>query len=498
MPHGHCVLWREEILWPMVGSDILIFASYSAIPYGLFIFYKKRHDISPRVTRILILFACFIQLCGFTHLIGAYNYWHAEYHIELIVKFLTALVSLATAGVILTNIKELLLLPSPEQYQESLRKLQTLNNTLEEKVRQQTQRLKSKKNYLESIITVMNDALLEYIPIKDDSGEIIDFKCQAVNQKIESQAGVPASQIETDSVIRDQPHMVESGRIELLKEIYKTGKTVTFDPSEVKYNNRIFRTVYTKNELSDSVILILSNVTEREELKIQTIATSRLSALGELAGGVAHEINTPLQIILGATRKIKRIAQTQDFNDSIELIDSTVMRVSKIVKNLKRLSHGSVEEINNIDAKNFLSEISDFMATQISSAGLEYKKTFEEQETFELKTNEVALSQIVINLINNAIDELESANQTEKIVEIQVLSEKGVKVIEVNDNGPGVPSEFKSKIFRPFFTTKPTGKGTGLGLSLCTRLAEAMGAKIRLVQDDRTRFQIVFEEEGAL
>jgi low affinity Fe/Cu permease len=139
MPHGHCVLWQEKILYPMVASDVTIFLSYSAIPFGLFYFYRNRTDLSPKVKALLILFVLFIQFCGFSHLITAYNYWNADYHWELIIKVLTAFVSLATAIVVVKNIKALLELPSPQQYSLVNRKLKELNEKLEEQVKARTE-----------------------------------------------------------------------------------------------------------------------------------------------------------------------------------------------------------------------------------------------------------------------------------------------------------------------------------------------------------------------
>ncbi len=496
MPHGHCVLWREEILWPMVGSDLLIFASYSAIPFGLYVFYKKRTDISPGFTKLLILFVLFIQLCGLTHLISAYNYWHAEYHIEVILKIFTAIVSCLTAYVILKNLKRILLLPSPAQYRESLKKLQELNHTLEEKVAEQTREIESQKNYLESIIEVINDALIEYKPIRNEEGEIIDFSCHCINDKVEQELGLSQYEVNTESVLTDQAQLMNSGRFELLKEVYTSGKTFVFDPSDIQLNNRLFKGTYTKNHRDDSVLLTASNVTEREELKLQAISASRLSALGELAGGVAHEINTPLQIILGASRKLKRQLDTSNCDDSLNLIDNTVKRVSKIVKNLKRLSHGNIEEYHSFSIIEFLDGICDISQQRVLDAEIQFQKTYKDQEDFTIYSNEVALSQIVINLLNNSIDELSDLNQKEKIIEIKTYIDDENFVLEINDNGKGMSEEVEKNIFNPFFTTKPTGVGTGLGLSLCKRLADAMGATIDLTQDDRTRFRLTLPKRG--
>ena len=116
MPHGHCIRWKPELLLPIVGSDILIFLSYTTIPIALYIFYKKRKDLNFSSKLTLFLFFLFIQLCGITHLISAYNYWNSEYGIEMVLKVLTALVSVATAVSMFFIVPQLIKLPSREEH----------------------------------------------------------------------------------------------------------------------------------------------------------------------------------------------------------------------------------------------------------------------------------------------------------------------------------------------------------------------------------------------
>jgi len=497
MPHGHCVLWREEILWPMVASDVLIFLSYSAIPFSLYTFYKKREDISPSVTRLLILFALFIQLCGITHFIGAYNYWHAEYFIELFFKVFTAIVSMATAAVILKNTNVLLALPSPKQFEQANEELKRLNEGLEEKVQEQTKIINARKNYLESILNVLNDGILEFSPRKNQIGDVIDFSCRVINEQVLEHTGLKKEQLETDSIVNRESPYGEVGRFRLIRDIYLTGLSRTYDPSPLKFNNRIFRTTYTPNKNNDSVLLILSNVTEREELRLHSISNSRLSALGELAGGVAHEINTPLQIISGSARQLVRGIEnpTQVQKEARVQIETTVNRISKIVKNLKRLSQGDLDDIYELDLQAFLKEISDFVSERIRTNDISFKESFLEGRAHFIRANEIALSQIVINLINNAVDALrEEQNKEGKEIEISILDEGEKIIIEVADNGAGIPQSIVEKIFTPLFTTKDVGKGTGLGLSLSSRLATGMKAQLRLKQDERTKFQVIFNK----
>lgn len=494
MPHGHCVLWQGKILFPMVASDIIIFLSYSIIPFGLYYFYKRRTDLTFKLKGVIFLFALFIQLCGFSHLIMAYNYWHAEYHWELIIKMLTALVSLVTAIFFIKKVKVLLELPSPAQYQLLNDQLKDLNQNLEKEVRERTEEIKQDKLLQESILNAIDDGIIEFTPIKDGQGTIIDFSSKVINEKITKHTGLPKEKLETDSMNRDLPEYRVNGRFDDFLDIYKNNETKTYDPSNISINHRVFRAIYTKNIKNDSIILFLSNITESENLKLQTIANSRLSALGELAGGVAHEINSPLQIISGATRQIERQLPevSPEQKASFELIKTTIKRISSIIKNLKRLSHSGSDELRTIEVTPFLEQLNEFVATKIKDASISLKETYKKEKTFNIEANEVALSQIIINLINNAVDELSLINDREKEIEISIVNNGHNKIIAIIDNGNGISEENLKKVFNPLFTTKEIGKGTGLGLSLSSRLAQSMNAHIQIFQDGRTHFQIIF------
>lgn len=498
MPHGHCVLWREEILWPMVGSDAIIFLSYSAIPFGLFYFYKNRTDLSTKVKKILILFVLFIQLCGLSHLIGAYNYWNADYYTELLVKLATAVISMVTAIIVLKNIKALVSLPSPEEFRLTNLRLNELNENLEREVKKQTEKIQEERNFLKAIMEGMNDGIAEITPIRGPSGEISDFSFRPINDQILYHTGMSKEELTMPSMNEAVPEFMKNGRFKDYKRILLSEKTEVYDPSPFDANGRIFRAVYTKNKENDSLLLFIANVTEREELKMTNIQNSRLSALGELAGGIAHEINNPLQIIDGAARMVSRQIEsaTPEVKESLEMIRETVKRVSKIIGNLKRLSRNELNTLQKVQLKSFLDDIKDFVAQKIKNNGIVFLDTYNESKVETLIFNQVALSQILINLIHNSIDELvetvkESPNHTPQI-DLSIKEEDNRVIIEVSDNGRGIPESKRDLIFNPLYTSKEVGHGTGLGLSLSKNLATQMNAEIRLKIDNRTRFQVVF------
>jgi PAS domain S-box-containing protein len=123
MPHGYCLMWQPDVLWLHVISDLLIATAYFSIPLALLIFVKKRKDLQFR--RIFILFACFILLCGLTHLMSIYTMWHGAYALHGVLKALTALVSVMTAYVAFNSLDEAIAIPSRQEFELALEKAAT-------------------------------------------------------------------------------------------------------------------------------------------------------------------------------------------------------------------------------------------------------------------------------------------------------------------------------------------------------------------------------------
>lgn len=161
MPHGHCYMWKPDILWMHVVSDIVIALAYYSIPIALFYFVRKRHDLKYK--SLFILFAAFILLCGTTHIMGVWSVWHGTYRLSGSIKAATALVSLATAVVMWPIIPKALRIPSPTQLAETNAsllgeiedrkkaeaELQAYKAELEQKVRERTAALESLNQQLQ-------------------------------------------------------------------------------------------------------------------------------------------------------------------------------------------------------------------------------------------------------------------------------------------------------------------------------------------------------------
>jgi PAS domain S-box-containing protein len=214
---------------------------------------------------------------------------------------------------------------------------------------------------------------------------------------------------------------------------------------------------------------------EIENQKFHTLAHSKLTALGEMAAGIAHEINNPLTIILGRVDHAKRLIEAGrmtelEMSQSILKIESTTLRISKIVKSMKSLSR---ENHTNEFARTSLRGIVDDIVNVSSDNMLQNEIQIEISidPSITLDCNSGLLSQVFINLMNNSVDAIKNQD-SKRWIKLEAVAIDGVIKISFSDSGHGIPAVIKDKIMLPFFTTKDAGKGTGIGLSLCRTIIE--------------------------
>lgn len=222
---------------------------------------------------------------------------------------------------------------------------------------------------------------------------------------------------------------------------------------------------------------------EKEALNRQLLATSRLAAIGEMAAGVAHEINNPLGIIETLKTWILDLVKPTGVRgeDVAEVIDSAqkigdqVERCRRITHDLLKFSRKVESEQVAADVPALLTELVEMVQHRARAENIEFSLDLQTAPPF--RTSPSKIQQILVNLLNNAVDSMEGRGGT-----IYLSSRiRGPSLrVTVRDTGCGIPPENLSRIFEPFFTTKPVGKGTGLGLAVCYGLAHQMGGDLEV------------------
>lgn len=222
---------------------------------------------------------------------------------------------------------------------------------------------------------------------------------------------------------------------------------------------------------------------KEKEQQFLLYTKSRLSLLGEMAGGIAHEINNPLTIIKGkAAVMLKQLATMPDDESKhrllthLQSIDQTVDRISAIVKGMKSFSRDAEKDPKTIvKLKDIFSEVLNLTSEKIKEQEIRLSVEGEENCQEKINCNKVQIEQVLVNLMSNSIYEVDKLE--DKWIKILIEKRQQNILIRVVDAGLGISPEAVEKLMIPFFTTKPTGHGTGLGLSICKGLVESHGGQ---------------------
>jgi PAS domain S-box-containing protein len=229
---------------------------------------------------------------------------------------------------------------------------------------------------------------------------------------------------------------------------------------------------------------------ERRNLEMsQRLATSaKFAALGEMAAGIAHEINTPLAIIQGLADELLDLAETGELDLPVvtrtnERISGTVARVSRIISGLRAFARdGAKEAPAVVTLRSLVAETLGLCGENLRVRGIELRVEGDAADaTVSCRSTQIV--QILLNLLNNARDAV--ADTVSPTIELRMTADDEHAEVRVIDSGPGVPPELRERIMEPFFTTKPVGRGTGIGLSIARSLAEDNGGTLML--DERQR-----------
>ena len=217
---------------------------------------------------------------------------------------------------------------------------------------------------------------------------------------------------------------------------------------------------------------VATDLTEFKQLQAQTIHAERLASLGEMATGVAHELNTPLASILLLAESIERRASDPQLADKARTIGRQVRSASRIVTALLNFGRAHPKQIEKLALSELLAETVDFSrGVHPGKVNLVLQRPVGD---LRVEGDRTQLQQVFVNLINNAYD------ATGKSGEIVVSGKEsdGWAEVRITDSGPGVPPEAVPRLFEPFFTTKPPGTGTGLGLAICATIVSAHRGRI--------------------
>jgi histidine kinase len=253
------------------------------------------------------------------------------------------------------------------------------------------------------------------------------------------------------------------------------------------------------------LLVTTSDITSRLMAEQHLIQAGKMATLGEMATGVAHELNQPLSVIKTASSFLRRKAAGHEpipediLRTMVEEIDGHVDRASKIINHMREFGRKSDVEREKVQINTVLKRAVDFFHQQLKLREIEVVQDLYE-DLPEILADPNRLEQVFVNLLLNARDAIEKKGERqknkepEKRITLKTSLDQVMVVIEVADTGPGIPEAIRDKIFEPFFTTKKVGKGTGLGLSISYGIVHDYDGSIHVesTEGEGTTFIIKF------
>lgn len=297
----------------------------------------------------------------------------------------------------------------------------------------------------------------------------------------------------------------------LFQEIFQgNGENRTFDekgkvlPLEVQGEKRYFRHSYyrlsTGNAKEGAFLLLLEDVTQQVEMEARVIETEKMATVGLLASGVAHEINNPLAILSAHNEDLldrlqeEEIPSTEEIQSILKVIAKQIQRCKKVTSRLLHFARPDKEGFKSIDLQSAILQTVDFLAHSMKQKGITLALDLE--KGLWTAGNENEWQQVILNIMTNAIDASPNGSQ----LMVRAKRNDGKVLVEVEDQGQGIPQEHLHKVLDPFFTTKPPGQGTGLGLFVTYGILQKMQGQLSIDSQEGggTRVQILlpYKERG--
>ncbi len=256
-------------------------------------------------------------------------------------------------------------------------------------------------------------------------------------------------------------------------------------------NHGITQYLSIRYEITDLKVAQQTILSQQEKL----VAASRLSAIGEMAAAITHEINNPLGVILGRVEMLKSILNDGDYDKQevlriVDTIEVTGQRIEKIVRSMKTMAHHTKdsEPFVRVSIQSLIDDAVDLCHYRFLNNGVLLEKpSLSPAIVIDCHSHQIV--QVLVNLLNNSFDAIHHLK--EKWVQISVNDREDQIEISITDSGPGISKEVQQKMFSPFFSTKNVQYGTGLGLSISQGILRQNGGTLDYdSQNPHTRFII--------
>lgn len=337
-----------------------------------------------------------------------------------------------------------------------------------------TAALRQKTAELQAVFESLPDLLFVY----DSEGTYLDFHAGSVADLYR-----PPVELIGRRMAEILPAEVAALLHRVITKVYQTGQPLTVEYTlPLLQGEQIFEGRF-QPFIDDQIIAIVRNITERKQIESRMLSSQKLADLGTLAAGVAHEINSPLQVITGVSQSLlDRLQQGQlesgYLQRKLESIERNGWRCAEIVRSLRTYAHVSSSQAEPHNLNVLVKDTLLLIEHQLKSWSDIVIVTDLAPDLPFLLCDRNQITQILINLLTNARDAITELGEI--VIRTGYKPETDQLVLQVSDTGCGIPPAIVSKIFDPFFTTKAIGQGTGLGLSIVAGIMHTYGGEIKV------------------
>ncbi|HJS43702.1 MAG TPA: ATP-binding protein [Gemmatimonadales bacterium] len=260
------------------------------------------------------------------------------------------------------------------------------------------------------------------------------------------------------------------------------GSTPEGSPSELRLGDRVLLVTAIPTEEPGAAVLLFEDQTEKRRLQEQLLQSEKMSAIGQLIAGVAHDLNNPLASVVGFSDLLAEAPDVPPrLAEPLAVIRQEAERASAIVRNLLSFARRQEGERQLQSIRPIIESTHQLLKNQLMASHIELSMEFEPGlPQVEVHANQI--KQVFLNIINNSAQAIESVRtgEGEGRIEIVTKCEPDGLSVNISDNGPGIPEDIAQRVFEPFFSTKSEGEGTGLGLSICLGIVKEHGGNIRV------------------
>ena len=286
---------------------------------------------------------------------------------------------------------------------------------------------------------------------------------------------------------------LEAERVALVVPLFMEGEVTAVLVVGEKLSGEIFDTdeIELLEMLAGETVIALKNaglyqdlqsrMEELQRTQESLVESAKLAAVGELAASVAHEINTPLMVILGNSNLLLRqLPSNSPASAKVSIIEMEAHRAGKIVRDLLNFARKREPKREQLSAHDVLDRAIDLLGPKLALAHVEVERVFD-LSLPAIAGDRDQLTQVFLNLITNAMDAMETGGRVVLQTGIHQGDDGRTMVsVSVSDTGHGIPPEHRARIFEPFYTTKSEGRGTGLGLSVSLGILQMHGGSIEV------------------